>query len=146
MDPGWLVVTLALLTQCSLVLLLVLPVPSNAVRGAILRLVHAIWGAQFVRFTVVLVMAIDVVYLWFTLHVMGRQGSLFSPVDTARTEMEEIALYRDERNAFITAGNLFLFLVLRRLVDIQDQLRRARIASKGHDKVEQVINETKKAR
>lgn len=144
MDPGWLLVTLALLLQCSLVLLLVIPVPSNAVRGAILKFVHAIWDAQFVRFMVYLIMAVNLWYFWFTLHVMGRQGSLLSPIDTARTEMEEIALYRNERNAFITGGNLFLLLILRRLVDIQGQLRKARMTSKEIDKVEKIIKDTKK--
>jgi hypothetical protein len=72
------------------------------------------------------------------------QGSLLSPIENARTEMEQITLYRNERNAFLTGGNLFIFLVLRRLVDIQDQLRRARIASKEHDKIEQVIRGSKK--
>jgi len=67
-----------------------------------------------------------------------------SPIENARTEMEQITLYRNERNAFLTGGNLFIFLVLRRLVDIQDQLRRARIASKEHDKIEQVIRGSKK--
>jgi hypothetical protein len=35
MDPGWLVLCLALALECFLVGLLILPVPSNKVRGAI---------------------------------------------------------------------------------------------------------------
>lgn len=146
MDPGWLLVSCALLVQCALVLLLVVPVPSNAVRGVILWLVHFIAKAQFVRFSVVLVMAVNAYYFWFTLRFMGRQGSLFSPVDTARTEYEEVAMYRNERNACITGGNLFLFLILRRLVDIQEQLRKARTASKQHERVEKIIQESRKDR
>lgn len=36
------------------------------------------------------------------------------------------AMYREERNAFIAGMGLFLFLVLHRLVDIQDKLHKAR--------------------
>jgi hypothetical protein len=144
MDPGWLLVTGGLLFQCVLVILLVIPVPSNHVRGAILQLVHLIWTPQPVKYIVALVMALNAWYFWSTLHFMSRQGSLLSPIDTARTQTEEISLYRNERNAFLTGGNLFLFLVLRRLVDIQDQLRRARIAYKEHDQVEKIIRTSKK--
>ncbi|KAJ1624334.1 hypothetical protein T492DRAFT_1147996 [Pavlovales sp. CCMP2436] len=144
MDPGWLLITLALLAQCLLVLLLVLPMPSNAVRTVILKVVHGIWDSQFVRFMAYLVMGVNGVYFYWTVHTMARRGSFFSPVETARTEMDEIVMFRNERNFFITGGNLFLLLVLRRLVDIQDQLRRARILAKEHEEVEKIIKESKK--
>jgi hypothetical protein len=122
----------------------VIPVPSNAVRTAILDFVHLVYSAQAVKYGVGLAIMLNSFYFYCTIDFMVKQGSFLSPIESARTEMEQISLYRNERNAFLTGGNLFMYAILRRLVDIQDQLRRARIASKEHDKIEAVIRGSKK--
>jgi len=146
MDPGWYLITLTLLVQCFLVLVLVMPMPSNQVRTWTLKAVHAFWDLQPVRYFAALVGIVDAWYFFFTLKVMSERGPLFSPVDSPRTAEEAENMFRNERNMLITGGNLFFFLVLHRLLEIQDQLRKARAAAKSVDKVHKIVDDAKKDR
>lgn len=63
------------------------------------------------------------------LHPLYDLGIL-NPVDMSVTCEIKQAMYREERNAFISGMGLFLFFVLNRLVDIQDKLHRSRFEVK----------------
>ena len=109
--------------------LLILPMPSNKVRGAITRWVTGLWKNDAVRYTFTAIMALNVFYFYFVmdaiLHPFYDLG-LLTPIEQAPTCELKMDLFRNERNAYITGFSLFMFLVLRRLIDIQTKLHEVR--------------------
>lgn len=141
MDPSWLLVTFVLIVQAVLCTILVLPLPSNHVRMLILKMIYALWGSPAVKWAAVLSAVLNGYYLFWILRTYRH--NLLSPVDQSATCMQEVTLMRSERNLFITAGNLWLSLVLRRLVQLQEQLHRARQQAKEHDQIGKIIKKDK---
>ncbi|KAL1523306.1 hypothetical protein AB1Y20_018252 [Prymnesium parvum] len=133
MEPGWLVLCVGLLFECLLVTLLIMPVPSNAVRGAVTKWVTQLWHVAGVRYAFIAIMALDAFYFYFVMdalfHPLYDLGFL-SPIEQAPTCELKMDLFRNERNAYITGFSLFMFFVLRRLIDIQTQLHQARASIK----------------
>uniref|UniRef100_A0A7S3BT76 BAP29/BAP31 transmembrane domain-containing protein n=1 Tax=Haptolina ericina TaxID=156174 RepID=A0A7S3BT76_9EUKA len=103
--------------------------PSNKVRGAITQWVTAVCELPAIRYGFTAVMLLNLFYFYFVmdalLHPFYDLGFL-SPLDNAPTCESKVALFRNERNAYITGFSLFMFLVLRRLIDIQSKLHQAR--------------------
>jgi len=129
MEPGWFVLVVALMLECLFVILLILPMPSNKVRGFITQWVTKVCEHPAVRYGFTAVMILDAVYLYFLMgaltHPLYDLGFL-SPIENAPTCELKVDLFRNERNAYITGFSLFMFLVLRRLIDIQSKLHQAR--------------------
>ena len=120
-----------MVAEIVLITLLVIPMPSNDVRGAITTFVANLWEAQVVRYTVYALLAIDVFYFWFVfdalLHPLYDYGIVRNPaVEMGITCEAKQNLFYNERNAYITGGSIFLFFILNRLVDIQDKLHKSR--------------------
>lgn len=132
MEPGWFALLLFMLVEAFLVLLLVMPMPNNAARGAIVTFVGALWDKSGVRYVFYALLAIDVFYFWYVcdalLHPLYDFGFL-EPVAMVSCEAKAF-LYQNERNAYITGFSLFLFLILHRLIDIQKKLHYTREQAK----------------
>ena len=62
---------------------------------------------------------------------MGRDLGILSPVAYAITCEAKQDMFRQERNALICGASLFLWFVLRRLVDIQGKLHESRAMHKA---------------
>jgi Bap31/Bap29 transmembrane region len=128
MDLGWFILSVFLFVEVVLVTLLCLPMPSNDVRGAINGFVASLWLLKPVEYTVLALLALDVFYLafvWQSLTNPLYDMGVFSHDMGVSCEYKQ-DLFLAERNAYIAASVLFLFFVLRRLVDIQGKLHVAR--------------------
>jgi len=135
MDPGWFVLCLALALECFLVTLLILPMPSNKVRGAITKWVISLLSNQTVKYGGFALLVLDAYYFAFTMDAISNpliHVGIMSPLEESMVSCEKgLAAFRNERNAYITGFSLFMFLVLRRLVDIQSQLFESRSLAKA---------------
>lgn len=134
MDPGWLVLFIFTLVEGLLVMLLCLPMPSNDVRRSVTDFVAGLWEQKYVQYTAITMLLVDAFYFY---HVMGAllhplyDFGILSPVDVGLPCHMKSEMFRNERNAYISGGGLFLFFVLNRLVDIQDKLHAYRTIVKG---------------
>ena len=111
-----------------------MPMPSNDVRGAVTKWVVSVMEIPAVRYSFMVVMALDVLYFYFVMDALTHplyDLGLLTPIDQAPSCEARVALFRNERNAYITGFSLFMFLVLRRLVDIQQKLHVARGEAKS---------------
>jgi len=128
MEPGWVVLMAALVVECLLVLLLLLPMPSNVVRGVITSWVKGLWNIAGVRYTILAVMALDIFYFLWILDALRSPlyDNWLSPIEMELTCEISMSLFRNERNLYITGFSLFMFLVLYRLIDIQTKLQENR--------------------
>ena len=119
-----------MLLEALLCLVLVMPMPSNQVRGAVVKTIVNAWeknkGIQYVAYAIILV---DVLYFWHVLDALSMPFYVYGLglFEDAHMTCELRSMqFERERNAYITGTSLFLFLVLRRLVDIQAKLFEAR--------------------
>ena len=134
-EPGWVFLSVALAFESSLVALLILPAPNNNVRGAVTRWVARLTHSGAVRFGLLGVVVMSAFYLWYVRDALLNpllfiQDQFGFEVMTKKSYLGcEWAV--TERNALICAANLFLYLVLHRLVDIQTQLHTQRAVAKA---------------
>jgi B-cell receptor-associated protein 31 len=128
MEPGWLLLLLFLFVEAFLVLLLVMPMPNNKVRGAITTGIASLWDVQGVRVAFYGFLAFDIFYFWYVFDALVHplyDFGLLTPGEIFPCEVRAV-MYVNERNAYITGFSLFLFLVLNRLLDIQSKLHESR--------------------
>tara|TARA_B110001452_G_scaffold78640_1_gene64177 strand:- start:228 stop:662 length:435 start_codon:yes stop_codon:yes gene_type:complete len=108
--------------------------PSNAARGAMTDLVQNITSNQHVKFVMWGFFCVNLFYFWYTLdglqHI-GRDLGVLMPIEYAVTCETRQDMFRQERNALICGASLFLFFILRRLVDIQGKLHESRAREKA---------------
>lgn len=133
MDPGWLVLFLFLVVECVLVTLLVLPMPSNKIRRAVTDLIASLWDHKGIQYAVIALLVLDAVYFYSDFDALRHplyDLGLLTQESTIPCE-ERATMMQRERNAYITGFGLFLFFILRRLVDIQDKFHRARHVAKS---------------
>ena len=137
MDPGWLVLFIFMVMEMQVATLLCLPMPNNTIRGHITKWVVSLWEMQPVRIFCFFMLALDIIYFWFVfdalLHPLYDFGIL-NPAEGAITCEAKQNLFYNERNAYLTGMSLFLFIVINRLVDIQDKLHVARNSVKEMEK------------
>ena len=115
--------------------LLVMPMPANIVRGAIVTTVGKLWNTNSaIRYISWLIVGINVLYF-----AMTYKNVYYSPPQDILSRWEEcdvkIMRFREQRNLYITGFSMFLFFVFRRVLEIQTQLHQARKkikASKGN--------------
>ena len=134
MEPGWLVLLISLFVQMFFTVLLVAPLPSNAVRGFLVEAVQSLTEKPGVKYAVWGTLALNIFYFWYTIEGlthMGRDLGILSPVEYAISCEAKQDMFRQERNALICGASLFLWFVLRRLVDIQGKLHESRDAQGG---------------
>mmetsp|Transcript_12286 Transcript_12286/g.16084 ORF Transcript_12286/g.16084 Transcript_12286/m.16084 type:complete len:144 (-) Transcript_12286:236-667(-) len=143
MDPGWLVLFLFMMGEMTIAALLCLPMPNNAIRGHITGFVGGLWEKKPVQYIVYCALALDLLYFWFVsdalLHPLYDFGILNFAVEGGITCEAKQDLFYNERNAYLTGMSLFLFIIVNRLVDIQDKLHQAR------NRVKELEAEKKKA-
>ena len=139
MEPGWFILFAFMLVEAAVVLLLVMPMPSNQVRGAITNAITTLWDKQpSVRYLAIGCTVVNAFYFYHVVDALmhpiwtgvARLGFLQFNDPLVTCEMRALQFER-ERNAYITGFSLFLFLVLRRLVDIQIKLHEARADCKA---------------
>ena len=132
MEPGWFVLLVFMLVEALLVLLLVMPMPNNTARDAVVSFVSSLWDKSGLRFTFYIFLAADIFYFWYVcdalLHPLYDFGLLI-PMEVTSCEIKA-GQYQAERNAYITGFSLFLFLILHRLIDIQKKLHSSRESAK----------------
>jgi Bap31/Bap29 transmembrane region len=128
MDLGWFILSVFLVVEVIIITLLCLPMPTNDVRGVINGCVASLWMLKPVEYTVLALLALDIFYLAFVWQSLSNplyDMGIFSHDMGVSCEYKQ-DLFLAERNAYIASSVLFLFFVLRRLVDIQDKLHVAR--------------------
>eukprot|EP01062_Namystynia_karyoxenos_P026722 TRINITY_DN2067_c0_g2_i1.p3 TRINITY_DN2067_c0_g2~~TRINITY_DN2067_c0_g2_i1.p3 ORF type:complete len:143 (+),score=55.62 TRINITY_DN2067_c0_g2_i1:105-533(+) len=118
MDPGWFVLCCFLVVEAVLVGILVLPMPSNTVRGFVLQSIGKLTANKNVRYFSLFVLLLDIWYFYDCMEHLYGDHSV--PHTGGRGEI--VHRFRQQRNAYITAGGVFLCLVLNRLVDLQSQI------------------------
>lgn len=83
MDPGWFFLFMFFMAEALLVTLLVLPMPSNNVRGAIVKWIVSLWESRPVQYTSYVMLALNVIYFWFVcdalLHPLYDFGFIQNP-------------------------------------------------------------------
>ena len=124
MEFIWFILFLFLVLEILLVALLCMPMPSNEIRGKINSWVMSLWLAKPVQYTVLTLLVVDIGY--FATVADGLMHPFYETLSLTRDmgiscEYKQDLFY-NERNASITGASVFLFFVLRRLVDIQDKL------------------------
>ncbi len=133
-DIGWIFNVAYLLSLLVLVTLLVMPMPSNKVRGAVTQLVQTICEHHVVRYVTLGATMYNAFYLYFVcnalLHPFYDFGLLVSPFGDIPCQMRA-ELFKNERDAYINCCSIFLFFILRRLADIQGKLHEARGEAKA---------------
>jgi len=126
----WFLLFLFMLIECALVLLLIMPMPSNQVRGAVTKFVAGLWDNDVCKYVSMGAMAINAIYFFYVCdHLLSPMYAFgfLSGYDELLLSCElRAAAFANERNAYITGSSLFLFLVLRRLVDVQAKLFESR--------------------
>ena len=142
-DLGMLVVNLFMLFQMGLAVLLVMPMPSNVVRGEVMKLVTRLFdlktrdtlgnptgktnGFVFVYFSL---LALDLFYFWNACSELLAKYDL-TAMSCAHHELHvQIRLFKDERTAYATGFSMFMAFILNRLIRIQSQLHAARLGAK----------------
>ena len=139
MDVAWFILFVFMLLEASIVLLLVMPMPSNRVRGAIITGIVSTWESlPAVRYIAIGLTLINLIYFCFVVDALLEPWKYFYAQTFSADqewmvscEMRAVQFER-ERNAYITGFSLFLFLILRRLVDIQAKLYQTRSETKQH--------------
>uniref|UniRef100_A0A7S2Y3Z1 Endoplasmic reticulum transmembrane protein n=1 Tax=Entomoneis paludosa TaxID=265537 RepID=A0A7S2Y3Z1_9STRA len=130
MDPGWLVLFFFMILEILLVLILCLPMPNNTIRGAITNTAVKLFSQRPVQITCACLLVLDALYFWFVFDAMLNPlydfGILNLGAEGGITCEAKQDLFYNERNAYLTGFSLFLFLILHRLIDIQDKLHKAR--------------------
>ena len=133
MDSLFTFLFIFMLIESLFVLLLVLPMPSNKVRGWLTSFVTGLWGQSAVKAVAICMLIFNTIYLWHVLDAL--ESPLVSiglmsgnPLESCEVRAE---MYAKERNATVCGFNIFLFLILRRLVDIQMKLHEARADQKA---------------
>jgi len=128
MDLGWSILSAFLIIEILLVTLLCLPMPSNEIRGFINNWVASLWEFKPVVYTALGLLLLDIIYFAYVFQSLANPlyDLGFWSHDMGVSCEYKQDLYLAERNAYITGANLFLFFVLRRLVDIQGKLHVAR--------------------
>ena len=136
LDWAYNVLCTALFAECALVLLLVLPMPSNQIRGALTRAVIALWEAALLRNAFLIILLLDAFFFVITLHELSNPMHAFwaGPHTIDINCERRLDIFREERNAFVTGFSLFMSLILRRLCDIQSKLHEARVYEKAVQK------------
>jgi magnesium-transporting ATPase (P-type) len=128
MDPGWLVLFLFLIFEGVIVLVLILPMPTNTMRGAVIGALTSIWNSNsFVRYMCFALVALDTYYFGTTY----RSLYYYAPAQVgAGNRVEEcerkIAFFREQRNLYITGVSIYLFFIMWGLFHVQTLLHQSR--------------------
>lgn len=137
MEFVWFILFLFLILEIVLVALLCMPMPSNDIRGKINSWVASLWLLKPVQYTVYALLIVDIGYFATVADALLHPFyDTLAPAHNMGISCEyKQDLFYNERNASITGASIFLFFVLRRLVDIQDKLyvSRSQVKALGGD-------------
>lgn len=123
MDPVWLLMSAFTAMEVLVVMVLVMPMPSNAVRGRLTQAINQKWATSHTLKKLCWVMlTLNAYYAYSSIAELREAHAVMS---SATCETRATTLYL-ERNAYICGFSVFLFFVLRRLLEIQGQLHATR--------------------
>ena len=124
----------ALYGQSVFVFLLVMPMGTNVIRGAVVKSLSKIWNTNSgIRYISYIVVFMNVVYFVRT-YINVYHSERTQPQGRWEECDSKIQLFREQRNLYITAGSIFLFFIFRRVLDIQTKLFEARKEVKANKK------------
>eukprot|EP00754_Rhynchopus_humris_P000919 Rhum_TRINITY_DN10576_c0_g1::Rhum_TRINITY_DN10576_c0_g1_i1::g.39108::m.39108 len=128
MSPFLFLVFLYLLALSFLVAILCLPMPSNAVRGLVIRALPDLWKrSQPVRFFTFIMALINAYYFYESMSYQDNYSNM------TEGKQDHIRLFIEQRNAYLSGAGLFLTFTLYRLVELHSQLHDAREVVKGSE-------------
>lgn len=123
LDPVWLLMMLFTATEVLVVALLVAPMPSNKIRGRITSFLDKLWQQdKYVQRTCWVVLTLNCYYLVDAIKELSEHNKIYG---SATCESRAMALWL-ERNAWLCGFSVFLFFVMRRVLEIQGQLYETR--------------------
>jgi len=146
MDPGWLFLFGFLVVEIFVVSILIFPMPSNQVRGAIIDMVTKAWeNSPFLRYLMYTSLSIDIYYLINTirrlffrnekyLHVTNPEIATGSHGEHYSDCEQKMQLFLDERNLYLTGFSIFLFFVMLNILHIQQLLHGEKLKNKSTTK------------
>ncbi|KAI8473964.1 MAG: hypothetical protein J3K34DRAFT_155824 [Monoraphidium minutum] len=106
-------------TEVAIVALLVAPMPSNKMRGQVTAALNKLWTAdKYVQRTFWVMLTLNSYYLVDSVRSLVDHNKIYA---AATCESRAMALWI-ERNAWMSGSAVFLFFVMRRVLDIQAQL------------------------
>ena len=88
LDPGWLVLSLFMLVEGLLVVLLIIPVPSNDFRRSITDFVAGLWESKPVQYFSIAFLLLDGIYFYFVFDALLNplyDLGILSPIDMSVT-------------------------------------------------------------
>jgi len=125
-DPVWLLSAAFTAFELIVTVLLVMPMPSNKFRGSIVNAISHTWHTNdYIRKTAWVMLTLNAYYLYDCVRNLLEYNKVYA----ASCESRAMVLYL-QRNTFISATSVFLFLVMRRLLEIQMMLFSTREAVK----------------
>lgn len=134
MGPELILSAASLTVQSVVCLLLVIPVPSNSMRGAIVHGLNSLWAEHpALRGGAGLLCVVNVIALGFAVRKLSFPPEMMPPPPPPHELVHcpfALEQFRAERNALLSGFSLFVFLMMRRLLETQKQLYEAREAAK----------------
>ncbi|KAJ8604362.1 hypothetical protein CTAYLR_002554 [Chrysophaeum taylorii] len=149
MLPGDVLPVASLVVQSLVCLLLVIPMPSNSVRGMIVGGLNRIWDQHPAIRSAAALLCVFNAFLFITeLRRLSWPEPPPPPPPPPRRGMPglpgmpppppvndfacefQLGLFRSERNAYMSGFSLFIYFMMRRLLEIQQMLYKARKAEK----------------
>eukprot|EP01012_Entosiphon_sulcatum_P050887 TRINITY_DN69844_c0_g1_i1.p1 TRINITY_DN69844_c0_g1~~TRINITY_DN69844_c0_g1_i1.p1 ORF type:complete len:156 (+),score=28.46 TRINITY_DN69844_c0_g1_i1:44-511(+) len=120
----WTGLYIVMLIESAFVLVLCLPLPSNAARGFILRSYRAIWhSSAYLRHMLVTLVVGQAVLFLDAMRTLNHLDDRKVPGDGAMHRLlDQNRLLRNQRNAYVTGFGVFMVLVCWRLLQLMDQL------------------------
>eukprot|EP01063_Lacrimia_lanifica_P036723 TRINITY_DN7368_c0_g3_i1.p2 TRINITY_DN7368_c0_g3~~TRINITY_DN7368_c0_g3_i1.p2 ORF type:complete len:135 (+),score=68.64 TRINITY_DN7368_c0_g3_i1:82-486(+) len=131
MDPGWMLLSLFMLIETLLVAVLIMPMPSNKIRGLMVDGIRHVWNTYpNLRYIAALMLTLNAYYFYNSMHYLYFSDRYeHSEIKDTKTRM-----FREQRNAYLTGFGIGLFFVLNRLMDLHTQLYDARNVQKEQEK------------
>eukprot|EP01061_Rhynchopus_euleeides_P010998 TRINITY_DN2056_c0_g2_i1.p2 TRINITY_DN2056_c0_g2~~TRINITY_DN2056_c0_g2_i1.p2 ORF type:complete len:133 (+),score=72.54 TRINITY_DN2056_c0_g2_i1:71-469(+) len=125
-DIGWTVMYIFLMLEVAIVAALILPMPSNTIRGFLIDSIRKAWtNFPYVQYTFALVLVLDV------LMFSDSMNYIYSNDHSGHNKIE---YFRHQQHAYLTGFSVGLFFVMNRLLDLNTQLYDARELMKRQEK------------
>ncbi|KAJ9453257.1 hypothetical protein DIPPA_05952 [Diplonema papillatum] len=118
MDPGWVFIYLYLALELFVVFLLIVPMPTNAIRGYMIDQIRLIWRRHpYFRYYSGIMLFVSTTYFAAAINFLYSDHTSIVDEKNLRTQF-----FKEQRNAYLTGFTLFNFLVINRLLELHTQM------------------------
>eukprot|EP01061_Rhynchopus_euleeides_P010997 TRINITY_DN2056_c0_g1_i1.p2 TRINITY_DN2056_c0_g1~~TRINITY_DN2056_c0_g1_i1.p2 ORF type:complete len:141 (+),score=71.89 TRINITY_DN2056_c0_g1_i1:68-490(+) len=133
-DLGWTVMYFFLMLEVVIVAALILPMPSNAIRGFLVDSIRKVWAKYpNVQYAFAVALLLDVLLFFDSMNFLNSHGGPGHGHGHGAAH-NKIEYFRHQQHAYLTGFSIGLFFVMNRLLDLNTQLFHARQAMKELEK------------